>query len=303
MLWRLHIKPDWSKGKTRDDVINYCITNKVAGIGWPVNIVPQSAQEYELAALAEYKSRCSAIAFAKKISIGHFIWTRDGHGNYYLGRVVGAWFYCNKEECNDLDIPNQIPCDWMEVGLDEKVPGKIVACFRSPRTLQSIEDEDKSMLQQSAWIFGSNTKDELLLHATRQELNAKDFFRLISSEDCEDVVGLYLQKMKGYCIIPSSCKKDTVGHEFILKHSETFELALVQVKQGKVPLSNKSLGKADHIFLFTTEGYASSESSNVTILSADELFSFVKQYERLLPEKIRYHFSINTQSLPHPATV
>ncbi len=289
MIWRLHIKPDWSKGKTRADVINYCLANKVAGIGWPVDVVPQSAEDYELEARSKYGNRCSAITFTKKISIGDLIWSRDGKGTYYLGRVFGPWFYCNSTDCIDLDIPNQLSCEWTEIGLDEHVPGKIVACFRSPRALQSIEDVDGSMQDQSAWIFDNyNKNDESPSRRSGKELTGNSFFKLISSEDCEDIVGLYLQKIKGYCIIPSSCKKDTIGHEFILKHSEGFQTALVQVKQGNISLDEKSLSEANHIFLFSTEGYASFQSSNVSILSVDELFAFVKQYEGLLPERIKY---------------
>ena len=61
-----------------------------------------------------------------------------------------------------------------------------------------------------------------------------DLFDLIFPEDCEDIVGIYLQEKQGYRLIPSSCKLDTVKTEFVLKTAEG--KAHVQVKQGNVDL-------------------------------------------------------------------
>ena len=69
-----------------------------------------------------------------------FIWTRNG-SIYYLGKVEGNWFYTNDLNSTELDIPNQIFCKWTAIGNEEKVPGKIVASFRAPKSFQKIKDD------------------------------------------------------------------------------------------------------------------------------------------------------------------
>lgn len=94
--------------------------------------------------------------------------------------------------------------------------------------------------------------------------------------------------MKGYYLIPSSCKQTTIGYEYILKHSATAHTAVVQVKQGNVDLDDRLRGIADHVYLFSTEGTVYADSDDVTILSARELFVFVCQHRWLLPARMNY---------------
>lgn len=305
MIWRLHIKPDWSKGKTRADVINYCIDNKVAGIGWPVNPVPQSVDAYALAAKSKYGNRCSAIPFAMKTSVGDLIWSRDENGTYYLGRVNSSWIYCNDDECLSLDIPNQLSCEWVKIKSEDYVPGRIVASFRARRSFQQIDD---SMALYSEWIYNAINQNSITSLLSKSDIKLKnDFFSFISSEDCEDIVGLYLQKNLSYYLIPSSCKSDTIGVEFRLKNFQNGTTAVAQVKQGKVDLDERLIDNADRIFLFTTQGNAKSSSEKITTLSVDEMRVFIEECTALMPEKIKIWINIydnlNTQSLLRPVII
>lgn len=45
---------------------------------------------------------------------------------------------------------------------------------------------------------------------------ALDLFALGASEDCEDIVAIYLQARFGYRLIPSTCRHDTPKTEFVL---------------------------------------------------------------------------------------
>ncbi|OJV22430.1 hypothetical protein [Dyadobacter sp. 50-39] len=287
MLWRLHIRPDPKNGKTHDDVVSYCTENHVAGIGWPVagNILTPS--DYERAARSKYGVRVASIPFAYNPVIGEYIWARDKNGKYYLGRIRGNWFYSNDPLHLELDIPNQRACEWVRIGNEENVPGKIVACFRPAKTFQAIRDPQ--MEEFSKWAFSRVPSSNFLTEWLKeQRIDKKTFFNFIKADDCEDIVGLYLQKVKGYCLIPSSCKKATIGHEFILKHSITSQTAVAQVKQGGVELDERLRGNANHVFLFSTEGVVTSDSNDITVLTADELFDFVCQNKNLLPSRMDY---------------
>jgi len=291
MLWRLHIRPDPKNGKTHEHVISYCIENHVAGIGWPVAGNISTPSEYEQAARSQYGSRVSSIPFAYNPAIGEYIWARDKNGRYYLGRIRSDWFYSNDPIHLELDIPNQRKCEWVRIGNEENVPGKIVACFRPAKTFQAVRDSQ--MEDFSKWAFLHDPSRNFLAEWLKeQRIEKKTFFSFIQPDDCEDIVGLYLQKIKGYCLIPSSCKKTTIGHEFILKHSITSQTAIAQVKQGGENLDERLRRNADHVFLFSTDGLVTSNSTDVTVLTTDELFEFVCQNRMLLPSRMDYWFHL-----------
>lgn len=285
MLWRLHIRPATKNGKTHDDVVKYCIDNHIAGIGWPVADIVSTSDEYERAARLKYDSNVASIPFARDIKIGDYVWARDKNGKYYLGCIEGDWYYSIDPLHLELDIPNQRACRWLEIGSEENIPGKIVACFRPARTFQAIQNP--LMETFSIWAFSREVDDKFKRSVT-EPITATNFFQFIGADDCEDIVGLYLQKVKGYCLIPSSCKRTTIGYEFILKHSLTAQTAIVQVKQGGVGLDDRLQGIADHVFLFSTEGVITSQCQDITVLTAKELYTFVYENKALMPSRINY---------------
>ncbi|GAB3040130.1 hypothetical protein [Spirosoma pulveris] len=269
--------------------MNYCIQNDVAGIGWPVTSKPASPSDYVDLVKKTYGRATAAVAFATKPQPGHLIWTRSRNGEYYLGRIddeQGDWRYSDKPLHLDLDIPNQRGCHWIYVGNEANVPGKIVACFRPVNAFQAIRDPE--MERYSRWLY-ANPKGSLEIDTSdNRTIDPTAFFKMISADECEDIVGLYLQKIRGYCLIPSTSKRETIGYEFILHHGETGQTAAVQVKQGSVALDERLKNVADRIFLFSTQGAASVTASNVEVLSIQELYAFLSKHEYLLPKKIRY---------------
>jgi hypothetical protein len=279
MLWRLHLRPAKDKNISYDELVNHCVQNQIAGIGWPVDGVVNSKEDYKKLALAveDYKPS-PAIRFAFSASINDLVWTRNKQGVYFLGKITGNWYYDASEEAKRFDIPNQRKCEWKKIGNQENIPGKIIACFRPPRAFQVINDE--LMMDYSRRLFDNSDISDLKIN------NEIDFFKCISSEDCEDIVGLYLQNELDYVLIPSSCKSYTAAYEFVLKHKKNGSSAVAQVKQGKVNLNDDLKYSADKIFLFTTEGELSKTSDNVVVLSKSDLFNFVLNNKNIIPEKI-----------------
>lgn len=291
MLWRLHIRPQPKNGKTHKHVVDHCINNNVAGIGWPVDGEILTPLDYELAARALYSRHIAAISFVKKPIAGDYVWARTTDGEYYLGRFHGEWFYSFSEEHKDLDIPNLRPCTWVKIGTDDTLPGRIIASFRPASTFQAIKD---SLMEDfSAWAYSrAGGRIDVSNWLQGQKIDSQLFFKSISSEDCEDIVALYLQKVLGYCLIPSSCKRTDIGYEYTLKHSDSAKKAIVQVKQGDVDLDARLSSIADEVYLFTTAGRVLVGGNNVTVLSPETLFEFICQNQYLLPDRIRYWSSI-----------
>lgn len=298
MLWRLHLKPSPTPPNTHLQVVDYCFKNNIAGIGWPVEKFPSSVTEYQELAKKRYDSKPSSVNFASKPLIGEYIWARDRVGQYYLGKIMSDWYYSDNQDHLDLDIPNQRKCNWLIIGNEQNVPGKIVASFRARRTFQSIatSSDDSAMEEFSAWRFNN------LPESGRNNQNIKlpdvhTFFQMVSSYDCEDLVGLYLQRQYGYCLIPSSCKIDTFAYEYLLKDPETGESVGVQVKQGKNSLDNSLSKSADKIFLFTTQGSVSPVDENVTVIQPEDLFVFVTRNANLIPDSVKMWLHFKQESV------
>jgi len=119
-----------------------------------------------------------------------------------------------------------------------------------------------------------------------------DIFSLLSSEDLEDVVGLYLQLEKKFVLIPSSRGRndETLKYEFELMN-EKGERAVVQVKSGNTKINPKEYEKETFkgkIFLFSPAGYEyETKSDTIETLSKSAIEEFLKEYKEKLPLKIK----------------
>jgi len=142
------------------------------------------------------------------MQVNDLCWTRDWDGIYYLGRIASDWIYRGGSEYREADVVNIRECDWKKVGAIDSVPGKVVNSFIPSRTVQVVDDDSVRLYSQ--YLFNS------LSETTYYFLQpvSTDFFSLISSDDCEDIIGIFLQEEKGYRMIPSSCKADTAAYEF-----------------------------------------------------------------------------------------
>jgi hypothetical protein len=289
-LWRINLKP---ANRTGYDSRKHCLDNKIVGIGWPLDNITESitSETYETAGKIKYQVSTSRgwsnawNAIFYKIQINDLVWTRTIDGNYFLGRITSEWRYDFSTDAVNNDITNIRDCEWVKVGIIGNVPGKVVRSFIPASTLQRVIDETALIYSQQ--IF--NNLSGLNLYEPTFNLN-RDIFSLISADDCEDIVGLYLQVRFDYIIIPSSCKDDTLAYEFELIHRTSSEKAVVQVKNGNVELNRDSYKAIDaKVFLFTTNQiYLGDEDVNIVCLSIEELKEFMTNYQNVLPQKVRF---------------
>lgn len=295
-LWRINIKPSSKDGVNPR---RFCLEKNILGVGWAIGESDNMTwEEYEDKALEIYyyedkinfkkkhgsRSWKSAINIIKyNMKIGDLCWTRDQNGVYYLGRIIGEWEYKGTKEYIDADIVNIRKCVWIKIGLIDEVPGKVINSFAARSTVQKVWDN--TAVEYSKLLYNQYTSEE------KYELNLsnKSIYSLLSPDDCENVIGLYLQKERGYYIIPKTNRLDTVKYEFVLKHKDSGEKAIVQVKSGNVPLNIDSFkGLADKVFLFTTEGsYQGKLNESIEVLNKDTVEEFIFNNIKIMPDVIR----------------
>ncbi len=287
-IWRLNVKTDAQAGI---DPHKFCIERNIMGVGWAVETGEQSLDwesYYKLGEEEYYRNNDkgwwpAVNALHNRMNVDDLCWSRNSDGIYYLGRITSKWKYKNSCEHREADVVNVRKCEWRKVGLVDSVPGKVANSFIPRRTVQKVD----SVNLYSRYLYNKLCTESF--YDLSEEHDDIDLFTLISAEDCEDIVGIYLQE-KGYRLIPSSCKSSTAGYEFVLKNRETGRRAVVQVKQGQPELNREEYGDAfgrDEVFLFSTQGnYTGAERANVHCLTPEKMRGFVLANREVLSDRL-----------------
>lgn len=71
---------------------------------------------------------------------GSFVWTRDPHGWFWLGRIRGPYRYDAATTAAAVDLVHIRPCEWVSMPiLEQDAPAAVVATFRrGGRNFQEI---------------------------------------------------------------------------------------------------------------------------------------------------------------------
>lgn len=87
-----------------------------------------------------------------EVDDGSFVWTRDGDGLFWLGRIDGPYSYDAAGE--SVDLVHVRPCRWLAAPFVEAAtPPAVIATFgRGGRNFQEIHDADVG--EQSARLWG-----------------------------------------------------------------------------------------------------------------------------------------------------
>lgn len=285
-LWRIHTRPSH---KEEIDPTRFCVENNVVGVGWAVEATEDIAdwKTYEELVKCQEPQWLEDNSFIPAMNalidymqLGDLIWTRSRDGIYYLGKCTGHWRHTVDPRFKDADTVNIRDCQWKEVGVVTKVPGKVVNSFIPSRTIQRIYDD-------SALGYS-----QLLLNET-VTVPIDDIFSLMSAEDLEDLVALYLQRRHGHFLVPSSRsrKDDTLMYEYIMMDKSGQDIA-VQVKSGDVSINvadYSELSTRAQVFLFCPSGnYIGLENQKrITGISPEEIKNLIESESSLLPFRIR----------------
>lgn len=288
-IWRINLKPGAANGI---DPRQFCIKNNIVGVGWGVNHPTDTLdwKTYKQKAIPMYPEKGdkgwepALNAIHNQIKTDDLIWTRDWQGIYYIGRILSEWSYDNSEECRQADIVNVRKCEWKKIGTIQSVPGKIVNSFIPPRTVQQVKGE--SIENFSKFIFNKKSGHEFYQLTISEGSN---IFSLLSSEDCEDALALYLQLNRNYMIIPSSCKSSTMNYEYELINRSNGQGAVVQVKNGNVNLDAKDFANIESkIYLLTTKGqFIGNETDKLEFINPKSVEEFMFDQKELMPDTIK----------------
>ena len=296
-IHRLHIRPSGGRGDTVRSFA-YCLKQQVLGVGWQVpapSKTPLTWEGYEKSAAKVYGGlrAISRVRYLHdNVSPKDLIWTRDTEGRYYLAKVRAAkgksqsdvaWEYLDTPEGRDADIVNVVRCRILAVPQADDVTGKIVACFRPSRVIQSIRDETTVMYSQLLWNQLASSEEYKL-----PRLERCDVFSFLDAETTEDVIFIYLQCME-WIVVPNSRKADTMGYEFVAIHKKTRERAVVQVKTGHTHLPGDVWGGfKEKVFLFQTHGnYTGLPTPNVVQIAPKTIEYFMISHIEIMPNTVR----------------
>lgn len=303
-IWRINCKPG-DRIISHKESFDKWLEKGFVGIGW-------SKEEKFLDGLNENISDIEIIRnhiFTKLKKENHKTKAFNSYANILFYRMKKGdyiWIRCNgiyklgiveDEICSYNTNPSEefIP-DKYQIGfyrkvkflekdfIESEVPGKIVASFRIPSTLQGVKE----------------INNELTLYCKTNVENKKVCFpiynwkNLLSAEDIEEIVGLYLQIEKGLYIYTSTCKDDTNFIEFQLIDRKG-KLYGLQVKSGDESINADDyfeLSKKMTIFLFASSDniYNIEKCSNIEKIESKEITLFIEKNLKLLPKKIRFWF-------------
>ncbi|HNX13814.1 MAG TPA: hypothetical protein PKH29_03060 [Oscillospiraceae bacterium] len=256
-VWRLQTKPGTGKSIAR-----YCIDNKIAALGWSLTEIPEEERQciktfddyLVCAKKAAYKQFKALTRFHSYQKEGDLIWVRD-EGKYYLGRVGKHTKWKFNNEAVKIDAANQLSdIDWycFDEGDESTVPGAVSTAFIKGSTFQQIR---KSGIQEFSGLLYDKLAETTYYSNTQVTLNQKNFYSLLTPEDCEDLLCLWLYSKYGYICIPSTNKTATPLYECILINPQDGEHIYIQVKKGQTNLDANAYAelKGD-VWLLTTEG-------------------------------------------------
>lgn len=280
-LFRIHIRPGGGSA-SMENTFKYCLKNHLLGVGWRTETNKNTSvwAEYfdEATKIHDNLNICKYIK--RWVGTNDLVWTRDIGGEYYLARVMSGWEYFVDEEAigDDIDIANVFRVEFQKVPKDQ-VPGKVIACFRAPRTIQEIADGRAREYSKHLWNLLSRQK-----HYEVDNTKFDDIFMMLDDEETEDLVFLYLQSL-GWFIVPNSRKADSMSFEYLAVNPKTGEKALTQVKTGNVNLVKSDFSQYScKIFLFqSNEQYGGDEEDNVVCIMRDDLKGFLSHSLTWLP--------------------
>jgi len=289
-VWRIHIKNDVADGYNRSDLLDFCLKEKLIGVGWG-DIRTRKNDETEIREQAQVYApdvtpAIKALNAMRKMKTGDLIWTRLD-STYYLCKVTNLWENSKPKDMHyKLDIPNYVEAEWIKIGMEQDVPGKVVSSFRPPASAQSISGVEA--ISMYFWNVYSKKKD----YPIKKE--NIDIWTVLSAEAIEELVLLYLQVEKNYYIYSSTVKYAFPLYECLLVNKEG-KHAYPQVKTGNDTLNADNYMNAldfdteAEVYLFaTSEGYKSNGNKHVHFLYRRDLETFVKKNKELLPKLTKY---------------
>lgn len=277
-IWRIQSVP--SKGS----IGQYLIDHNIAAIGWSLLDLSQSEREsihdfdtYEKYAQAAYEHYSSVNRLYYNVHENDLIWMRS-NGKYYIARVEAdsKWKFDATPEATSHDASNvltNIHWKYYAEADESTVPGAIATSFIKGSTFQRICKDGVEQFSQMMYNEISGDK----IYDVNMTLTKDNFFSMLTTDDCEDLLCLWLYNEKGFVCVPSTCKIATQLYECVLLDPKTGKHIYVQVKDGNVDIDADDYDKLEgEVYFFTTKGNVLNLAgkSNMYEIKSDTLYEF-----------------------------
>lgn len=307
-LWKLTIDPRGKRDPSADPFA-YCRERGIVGIGWGLETEPQSKEDAERAFREEHEKGIRAFrAMVYRMDVGDHVWVY-GDRRFYVCRVESEWRHEMGDPWRDHDVRNVRDAAWRPVPLG-LVPGRVKRHATMYGTCHAIPATDE-LRRYSAWAWeNERSPGELAESLDYQEIGSRladasplEVFRdVLDPDDTEDLVGLYLQRTRGWAMLKSSAyrSKARVECEFQREGSTGPEVGYMQVKSGNVPIDLREYSdlasENEYVYLFSTaeDPYQSLElrSDHLVPLKPEPLFAFLREELTWLPVPIAVRLGI-----------
>lgn len=302
-VWRLQTNTDCQDGS---NIADLCINKNIMALGWSLkdkhlegkNISERNKEKIrikrtEIKIFDDYlkivnkynvypgKGFASVKRLYYDVKPNDLVWIRN-RGIYYIGRVGEScqWVYSCDEEMLIKDASNQRNnIIWKRVGDEGDIPGAISTSLIKGTTLQRIRKEgveDYSKLLYNR-LCGTECYTDIKL-----DNNIERFYSLLSTDDCEDLLCLWLYYKYRYIVIPSTNKKSTQLYECVLKNVDNNEKIYIQVKIGTAINAENYKHLHGLVYLFNTENNVyniDKVNNNIKAVDARELYDFAMSAE------------------------
>ncbi len=291
-IWRLHIKSEPAKGITRKEVLGFCQSEQIIGVGWSaINTTSENEEDIRKQALSadlDAPTACiKAINAMSRMRRDDLVWARLD-GVYFLCKIGEQLWKDRKPNQNhrEHDISNYVSANWQCVGVEEIVPGNVVRSFGPRAAVQRVQGV--ASISKAIWNKISGVEHYII------EKNEETIWDVLTAEMTEEIVLLYLQYKEKYILYPSTIKKSTSKTECIMVNAEDNHRAFVQVKTGVQQIdANEYMellrNDTDKFWLFSpSKNYTKNSSKNIRYLEAETIERFMKDHISLLPSNIKH---------------
>lgn len=291
-VWRLQ-----TETKRR---FQYCLNKDVAAMGWGLQNLSQSEREgietfddYMRYADREYEQYYALKRLHNEAKLGDLIWMH-GFGQYYIGRVSeeSTWKFDASDEAKKCDASNQLTnIKWYKFGEGDEstIPGAINTSFIKGSAFQRI---NKSGVHGYSGLLYDKLVGTEYYNDIKLGLTESNFYSLLTVEDSEDLLALWLYKEHGYISIPSTNKISTSLYECILIDPKSGKHIYIQVKKGNVNIdANEYSALMGDVWFLTTGGKVEniSDYSNMHVADPTMLYEFAvsEESDNILSKSIK----------------
>lgn len=293
-VWRLQTRTG------SGHICEYCLKNSVAAMGWSLRDISETErksiktfEEFSGYAKLFYKNFPSVKRLKNDVRPGDLIWMRY-NGIYYIGRVdeSSKWLFNSSKEATEADASNQLTnIKWKhhDIADEDTVPGVIATAFIKGSTFQRINK--RGAMEYSALLYDRLAKTEYYSDI-KLELSEANFYSLLSPEDSEDLLCLWLYHKYGYIVIPSTNKIATQLYECVLVDPKDGKRIYVQVKKGNIELDADVYKNLNgEVWFLNTEGAIKNinKYNNMHAANSTELYEFAlsEESENIMSESIK----------------